>query len=98
MWEIQQPKLEASARARVRVVRPSVRVCLRACALPYNPCALITPTLLTLPLPPIGVGGWDSAGVDPALYSKALMSGAQAGSKDEKMNKDPVKLMQQGYV
>lgn len=44
-----------------------------------------------------GVGGWSRHGVDPALYSQALMVGARRASADAKLSGDPVKLMQQGY-
>lgn len=43
-----------------------------------------------------GVGGWGDIGVDPALYSRALMEGAKM-SANSSQQREPVDIMQDGY-
>lgn len=43
------------------------------------------------------MGGWASKGVDPAIYARALMSGAELFSNDHPDIYDPVQIMQAGY-
>lgn len=46
-----------------------------------------------------GVGGWGDIGVDPALYSRALMEGAKISADNSGISahRDPLTLMQDGY-
>jgi len=45
-----------------------------------------------------GVGGWAEVGVDPAIYSKALMKGSKDFTKTPNYSKDPVDIMSAGYT
>eukprot|EP01111_Echinosteliopsis_oligospora_P002447 TRINITY_DN1363_c0_g1_i2.p1 TRINITY_DN1363_c0_g1~~TRINITY_DN1363_c0_g1_i2.p1 ORF type:complete len:378 (-),score=117.18 TRINITY_DN1363_c0_g1_i2:13-1095(-) len=44
-----------------------------------------------------GVGGWAKHGVDPGIYSKALMEGAKLSADSDPSNKDPLVFMRAGY-
>jgi len=45
-----------------------------------------------------GVGGWADVGVDPAFYSKGLMKGAKALTDKPNYSKNPVDVMQAGFL
>jgi len=45
-----------------------------------------------------GVGGWADVGVDPAFYSRALMTGAKALTDKPNYSKNPVDVMQAGFL
>ncbi|EAL67260.1 protein phosphatase 2C-related protein [Dictyostelium discoideum AX4] len=44
-----------------------------------------------------GVGGWGDVGIDPSEYSNTLMKGSKIGADSQKVERDPLIIMEQGY-
>eukprot|EP01132_Coremiostelium_polycephalum_P005511 gene5511-6865_t len=45
-----------------------------------------------------GVGGWGDVGIDPSEYSNSLMQGSKIASNSSTINRDPLSIMEQGYI
>ncbi|KAN0016229.1 hypothetical protein ACTFIU_006192 [Dictyostelium citrinum] len=44
-----------------------------------------------------GVGGWGDVGIDPSEYSNTLMKGSKIAADSQKVERDPLIIMEQGY-